>query len=342
MSELKLAAVGAGYFSQFQYEAWSRIEDVTLVGVCNQTLEKAEAVATRYGASAYADFNKMLAETKPDLVDIITPPSTHFEYVARALDAGAHVICQKPFCENLEQARAVTAKAAQLGLTITVHENFRFQPWYREIKTLLQNDMLGQLYQARFSLRPGDGQGPDAYLARQPYFQQMPRFFVHETGVHWVDTFRFLFGKPSWVFGDLRRLNPAIKGEDAGHILFGYDNGFRSTLDGNRLSDHVAENRRLTMGELCIEGEKGTLELSGNGELSRRDFGTNSFARHAYDWQNRGFGGDCVFALQSHVVRHLIEGTPLENSAADYLDVIVYEQAIYQSAQDGCRITLSG
>ncbi|WDR04523.1 Gfo/Idh/MocA family oxidoreductase [Devosia rhodophyticola] len=342
MSELKLAAVGAGYFSQFQYEAWDRIDGVQLIGVCNQTLGKAEAVATRYGARAFADFGEMLETTRPDLVDIITPPSTHFDYVSRALEAGAHVICQKPFCENLEQARAVTAKAAELGLTITVHENFRFQPWYREIKTLLQDDTLGQLYQARFSLRPGDGQGPEAYLARQPYFQQMPRFFVHETGVHWVDTFRFLFGKPSWVFGDLRRLNPVIKGEDAGLILFGYDNGFRAELDGNRLSDHVAENRRLTMGEMRIEGEKGTLELSGNGELSLRAFGTNSFAPHAYEWENRNFGGDCVFALQSHVISHLIEGTPLENSAADYLDVIMYEQAIYRSAQGGHRIALSG
>ncbi|MEO0763052.1 MAG: hypothetical protein AAFZ09_14815, partial [Pseudomonadota bacterium] len=60
-----------------------------------------------------------------------------------------------------------------------------------------------------------DGQGPDAYHARQPYFQRMPRFLVHETAVHWIDTFRYLMGEAETVYADLRRLNPAIAGEDA-------------------------------------------------------------------------------------------------------------------------------
>ena len=67
-------------------------------------------------------------------------------------------------------------------------------------------------------MRPGDGQCPRAYLDRQPYFQEMPRFFVFETGVHMIDVFRFLLGEVTGVFARLRRLNPAIRGEDAGLI----------------------------------------------------------------------------------------------------------------------------
>ncbi len=64
--------------------------------------------------------------------------------------------------------------------------------------------------QAICRLRPGDGQGPEAYLDRQPYFQTMEKFLIHETGVHWVDTFAYLFGPAQSVYAGLRRVNPAI------------------------------------------------------------------------------------------------------------------------------------
>ena len=66
---------------------------------------------------------------------------------------------------------------------------------------------VGDLYQIAFRMRPGDGRGPDAYLSRQPYFQKMERFLVHETAVHWIDTFRYLAGDPVAVYADLRRIN---------------------------------------------------------------------------------------------------------------------------------------
>jgi hypothetical protein len=59
-----------------------------------------------------------------------------------------------------------------------------------------------------------------------------------------------------------------------------------------------------------------------------------------YAWNDHGFGGDCVYALCQHVVRHMLEGTPLENEAADYLFVQKVEQAVYASAQHGCWVKL--
>ena len=95
---------------------------------------------------------------------------------------------------------------------LVVHENFRFSPWYREIRRLIEDGAIGTVYQASFRLRPGDGQGPAAYLDRQPYFQSMERFLVHETAIHFIDTFRYLLGEPESVYADLQRLNPAILG----------------------------------------------------------------------------------------------------------------------------------
>ena len=97
-----------------------------------------------------------------------------------------------------------------------VHENFRFSPWYREAKRLLDSGSLGTPHAISFRLRPGDGQGVDAYLSRQPYFQKMPRFLVFETAIHFIDTFRYLMGEVEAITARLRRINPVILGEDAG------------------------------------------------------------------------------------------------------------------------------
>lgn len=335
MRKLRLATAGAGYFSKFHFDAWNRIDEVELVGVCNQTIAKAQAVVDTYGGQAFSDFQLMLDEMRPNLVDIITPPETHEAYVSAALTAGAHVICQKPFTMNFKTATRMAELARAKGLKLIVHENFRFQPWYRKIKSELDSGRVGQIYQLRFSLRPGDGQGQDAYLARQPYFQKMPRFLIHETGVHWVDTFRYLLGQPKSVFADLRRLNPAIAGEDAGLVLFTYEDNKRALLDGNRLSDHVADNRRRTMGEMLIEGEKGALLLTGDGDIRFRSFGSNDWRDLPYDWQDKGFGGDCVYALQRHAIDGILKNQPIENEAFEYLNVIVAEAAIYESADTG-------
>ena len=59
----------------------------------------------------------------------------------------------------------------------------------------------------------------DAYLARQPFFREYPRLLIYETGVHFIDTFRFLLGEVATVVAETKRLNPAIRGEDAGQVL---------------------------------------------------------------------------------------------------------------------------
>jgi predicted dehydrogenase len=329
---LRVACVGAGYFSRFHYESWARADRVDLVGSCNRDITKARAT----GLQAFDDLGAMLAVTQPDLLDIILPPVAHAATIRTALAAGIKsIICQKPFCQSLAEAQSIAAEADAAGARIVVHENFRFQPWYRRIKAALDDGVIGTLHQMTFRLRPGDGQGPRAYLDRQPYFQKMERFLIHETAVHWVDTFRYLLGNPLSVYADLRQINPAIAGEDAGYVLFEHPGGVRALFDGNRHLDHAADNLRRTMGEALIEGTTGTLRLHGDGSVGHRRFGemAETVIAPAVDWP--GFGGDCVHALQMHVVSGLLEGTPLENLARDYLAVIRSEDAIYASADDG-------
>ena len=339
--DLRVATVGAGYFARFHHEAWARMPGVRLVGVCDTNAERAEAYRAEFGAeAAYGDAATMLAAARPDLLDIAAPPAVHRDLVALAAGHKVDVICQKAFTRSLQEARETVALAEAAGIRLVVHENFRFQPWFRTIRRLIEDGMIGAVFSASFRLRPGDGQGPAAYLDRQPYFQTMERFLIHETGIHFIDTFRFLFGDCGSVYADLRRLNPAIAGEDAGMVVFGHESGVRALFDGNRLSDHIAQNRRLTMGELLIDGSAGTLRLDGEANLFFRPFGSNAEEAVDYPWQKRGFAGDCVHALQAHVVAGLRDGKPLENTGAAYLRNLEVEDAVYRSSAEGRRIAV--
>jgi len=339
---LRLVTIGAGYFSRFQYRGWQRIDDIELAGISNRSRSKGEEFAKIFGIPCVmTDPAEMLAALRPDFIDIITPPETHLEIITLAATFKTDVICQKPFCRNLKEACDAVELARNAGIKLLVHENFRFQPWYEKIRSMIQSGELGQIYQATFRLRPGDGQGVSAYLDRQPYFRQMPRFLVHETAVHLIDVFRYLFGDANSVFASLRRLNPEIVGEDAGLFILEMANGVQAVFDGNRLSDHAASNRRLTMGELTIEGSRGVLKLDGDARLFFRHHGSNDQQQIYFAWSDTDFAGDCVHRFQRHAVDVLFNRTSPQTSAADYLENLKIEEAIYESHSSGRKIKLS-
>lgn len=334
-ARLKVAVAGAGYFARFHHDGWARLAEAELVGIADLDLAKAQqAAAAHPGARAFASVPRMLDETGAELLDIATPPASHLALVELAAQRRLPAICQKPLAATYAEALQVAEAGEAAGTLLVAHENFRFQPWWREAQRLIGAGRLGRLHGMAFRLRPGDGQGPRAYLDRQPYFQTMPRFLVHETAIHFIDVFRFLMGEVEAVFADLRRLNPAIAGEDAGLFVLRHEGGGRSLFDGNRLNEHVAENMRLTMGEGWLEGDAGVLRLDGAGRLWWKPHGGLE-AEHAYAWQNRGFAGDSVRLLQAHVLAHLLRGAPLENDARAWLRNVEIEEAVYASAQLG-------
>lgn len=326
---LRIGLLGLGYFAQFHREAWGRIEGATLVATADADPAK---------GGDHTDLDGLIG-AGIDVLDIATPPPTHAATIRAALPHRPRaIICQKPFCTSLEEARALTEETEAAGVILVVHENFRFQPWFRAMKAELDAGAIGQPLNLTFRLRPGDGQGPDAYLSRQPYFRTMPRLLIHETGVHYIDTFLYLLGRPDGVYADLRRLNPAIRGEDAGTFIFDYGSGARALFDGNRLLDFDTDTPRRTFGEALLEGTEGVLSLSGDGALRLRPHGQRKqrIVLKARDWP--GFAGDSVHAFQSHVVTALRTETQPETAARAYLEVLSLSELVY--AADGARARL--
>jgi D-apiose dehydrogenase len=338
----RIAVVGAGYFSQFHLDGWAQMPGVHIVALCDTDEIKAASLAHRYKIpKIYTKVSEMLAATSPDLVDVVTPPASHLDVLQELFMHQQPVICQKPFGQNYAQALAITEAAKASGTQLIVHENFRFMPCYREAKRWIEAGKLGDMHGISFRLRTGDGQGPQAYLDRQPYFQTMPRLLVAETAIHFIDTFRFLMGEVSAVYARLRKLNPVIAGEDAGLITFEFANGAAGVFDGNRLNDHPATNLRRTLGEMWLEGSKGVMRLDGDARLWWKPHHATE-SEHIY---HRGpddtFGGGACRALQKHVLDALSTHQTIENTARDYLRNLLIQEAVYASHASGQRIILN-
>ena len=337
--QLRGVAIGAGYFSRFHYDAWSRIDEVELVALCDLDAPKAQQVASAHDITkVYTDAEAMLDAEKPDFVDVITRPDSHLGLVRLAAKRGIDVICQKPLAPTFAEAQELVALAESAGVRLMVHENFRFQPWHREIRSLLDSGAIGDRVQTVTArTRTGDGWQPDAYLARQPYFRTMPRLLVFETGVHFIDTFRYLAGEIDGVYASLRKLNPDIAGEDAGMLLFEFAGGARGLWDASRYHEPNCEDPRYTFGEFLVEGTGGSIRLAADGRLSVQPLG-ESKREHAYAHEKRNFAGDCVLATQRHFAEALLAGTPFETDGSSYLRTLRIQEAAYESAATGLPV----
>ena len=336
MTTLRGAVIGAGYFSQFHYDAWSRLDQVQIVACCDVDESKAKAVAAQHGiARTYTDYRSMLDREEIDFVDIITRPDTHLEIGQEVAERRLNLICQKPLAPTPAEANQLVQAAADANVRFMVHENFRFQPWYREIKRLLDAKTVGsRLHTISFRNRPGDGWGDDAYLARQPYFQTMERFLVYEAGIHTVDTFRFLVGEISRCWCVLRQLNPVIAGEDSALAIFEFAEGGLGLYDANRFNESTADDPRYTFGELLVEADGGTIRLHDDGRITVQPLGEPE-REQPYEHSHRNFSSDCVLATQQHFLTGLLDNTPFETDGASYLSNIAVQEAMYRSSVTG-------
>ena len=155
---------------------------------------------------------------------------------------------------------------------------------------------------------------------------------MYETGIHFIDTFRFLAGEVEWVFAHLRKLNLSIAGEDWSMVHFNFQEGSTGLFDANRYNEANVENPRYTFGEMLVEGLKGSIRLYGNGKITLQPLGAREMP-HSYQHKDQGFAGNCVYHTQKHFLGQLIAGKDFETAGKEYLRNLLVQEAIYRSAQ---------
>ena len=328
---------GAGFFAQYHADAWQRLPQARIVAVADPDVGKAEEFARRWGIpKIYADAARMLADERPGFLDIVTGPDTHRSLAELAAGARIHVITQKPMAPDWGDCVAMVETCERAGVRLFVHENWRWQPWYRELRRLVDEDRFGRVFHIAFRLRNGDGRGSNPYTL-QPYFKQMRRFLIYETLVHFLDTFRFLAGEIRSINCRTARVNPLIAGEDYALLQLSFAGGAHGLIDANRISGPLP--LEPTFGTLWLEGERAMARMDGQGRIFITDYGGPE-QEHEYAKPAEGYRGDSVRALQNHILECLRGGTPCESEGRAYLATVRAVLAAYESAETGNTIHL--
>jgi predicted dehydrogenase len=143
---LRAAVVGTGKISEEHLRYLSADPLVDLVGVCDLSPSLAKYAAMRFGAAeAYTDAVAMFRQAKPDVVHVLTPPSTHVMLATEALKAGAHVVCEKPIAPQRQQFLDLWTLARAKGLKLIEDHNYRFNEPVLAIEKLHRDGKLGDL-----------------------------------------------------------------------------------------------------------------------------------------------------------------------------------------------------
>jgi predicted dehydrogenase len=147
---LRAGVVGLGMMGRNHVRVWDEvIEGVELAAVADPDAAALRRATTGRAARGYPDPATMFAEEQLDLVSIVAPTSLHLPVTLAALEAGAHVLVEKPIASNREEAEAMIAAADRLGRILTVGHIERFNPAIRELKRRLAAHELGRVFQMK-------------------------------------------------------------------------------------------------------------------------------------------------------------------------------------------------
>ncbi len=143
---LRGAFIGCGNIATRQHgPAFQTIPDVTIVAGCDLLPERAQAFTARFGGRPDTDLHTMLAAEQPAIVVVCTPEDQHVEPTLAALEAGAHVLCEKIMAHTLAGGQAMLAAARRTGRLLGLNDNYRFFPPFATLKRLLAEGALGEI-----------------------------------------------------------------------------------------------------------------------------------------------------------------------------------------------------
>jgi predicted dehydrogenase len=193
-------------------------------------------------AKIVRDVDELLTMPTISLIAISTPNETHFPLAKKCLEAGRHVVVDKPFTTALEQARELVAIAKRNGKIVTVYQDRRFDGDYRTVQKMLAEGTLGKVvrFQSAF-----DRSRPQI---RQGSWKEKPELgsgVFYDLGPHLLDQALQLLGPPGQVLADIRIEREGSAVDDAFDVIFYYQEGMRASLTASMLAPDPRPHYRI-------------------------------------------------------------------------------------------------
>jgi predicted dehydrogenase len=256
VSEIGVALVGYKFMGKAHSNAYrqvARFFDLTTVprmrAICGRDEEAVKAAADTFGWEGYeTDYHRLLERDDVDLIDVATPGNTHHEIAVAALEAGKHVLCEKPLANTLEEAREMLEAAEAAGVVNMVCFNYRRAPAVQLAKTLVDEGRLGEIRHWRAVYLQDFILDPEFPLIWRFNKEVAGSGALGDLGAHLIDLAHFLVGPIEEVIGATetfireRPLEPGGDGtgpvtvDDAAAFLARFENGAMGTFEATRLA----------------------------------------------------------------------------------------------------------
>ena len=191
-------------------------EAFELTAICERS--KNEASKTYPYVKIVSSFDELISDASLELIIVNTPDVTHYDYCKAALEAGKHVIVEKPFVFTVAEGEELIQLAAQKGRMLTVFQNRRWDGDFMTVRKVLNENKLGRIVEFRAGFQRFRTQIADTWKERNDRFVGI----VYNLGPHLVDQAICLFGKPTGFFAQIKKQRDGSQIDDFFHIILKY------------------------------------------------------------------------------------------------------------------------
>ncbi|MCA0985516.1 Gfo/Idh/MocA family oxidoreductase [Halobacillus yeomjeoni] len=305
MSKMKVAVIGCGSIAQHRHlPEYEANEDVVLTAVCDINEDRVDEISKQYGAKAYTDYQLLLEKENVDAVSVCLPNYLHAPVTNAALNAGCHVLCEKPMATSKEEAESMIAAAEKNGKKLMIAHNQRFVPSHQKAKKLIAAGEIGKVYSFRTAFGHGGPEGWSVDGADSWFFKKDQAFIgaMGDLGVHKADLLRYILGEEfvnvaGFVEGNAKE-NSTV--DDNAVCILRSENGIIGTMAASWAYNTSEDNSTI------IYGENGTLRLEDHPHYSLvAEFNNGDVVNYQLGKiQSNDEGGQS----NSHVIDHFVNG----------------------------------
>jgi predicted dehydrogenase len=261
--KVRVGVIGTSWYADLMHlPALQSHPQAELTAICGRNQVRAQEVAARFGSpKTFSDYRKMIQEQEMDAVIIAAPDDLHYEMTMAALEAGLHVLCEKPLAMNAGQAWEMFQKAESVRVKQMVYFTYRWMPFYQYLRNLIGRGYIGHCYHCEFRYPMGYGRIQE-YKWR--FDHKRANGILGDLGSHIIDLAR-------WLVGDITSVCALLgvfvdrPGADGGVIDPANDSAllqikFASGAHGTIQASGVAHVPGGSQQQIRLYGEAGSIE----------------------------------------------------------------------------------
>ncbi len=280
---IKIGVIGCGSIATHRHiPEYQENSHAEITAYCDINKERSDELAEEFGGSSYSDYHELLADPAVEAVSICTPNYLHAEMTIAALNAGKHVLCEKPMATSLEDADQMIRAAEKSGTKLMIGHNQRVNEAHLAAKQAIADGLLGKIYSFKTTFGHS---GPEGWSVDGPdsWFFDKKRAFIGamgDLGVHKADLMRYLLGEEFKEVGAMIETSAKAGAtvDDNAVLILKSESGIIGTLSASWAYNGEEDNSTV------IYGQNGVLKLnsdpaysyifiSADGEIDKQKLG---------------------------------------------------------------------